>query len=48
MKKLIFLLTATVVFTFCKGPGSGPLVKESFDKKEQNKAYGSRRNIRQE
>ena len=41
MKKLIFLLTATMAFTFCKGPGSGPLVKESFDKKEQNNAMGS-------
>jgi hypothetical protein len=40
MKKLIFLLTAMMALTFCKGPGSGPLVKESFDKKEQNKAMG--------
>jgi hypothetical protein len=40
MKKLIFLLTAIVAFTFCKGPGSGPLVKESFDKKEHSKAMG--------
>ena len=41
MKKLIFLITALVAFTFCKGPGSGPLVKESFDKKEQSKTMGS-------
>jgi hypothetical protein len=41
MKKLIFLLTALVVFSFCKGSRSGPLVKESFDKKEQSKAMGS-------
>jgi hypothetical protein len=40
MKKIIFVLTAIVAFTFCKGPGSGPLVKESFDKKEQNKSMG--------
>ncbi|MBK7713322.1 MAG: hypothetical protein IPN67_11585 [Bacteroidales bacterium] len=40
MKNLIFLLTATLVFTFCKGPGSGPLVKDSFDKKEQTPAMG--------
>jgi hypothetical protein len=24
-----------MVITFCKGPGSGPLVKESFDKKDE-------------
>ncbi len=35
MKKLIFLLTVLISFTFCKGPGSGPLVKESFAKKDQ-------------
>jgi hypothetical protein len=40
MKKLIFLMTALILFTFCKGPGSGPLVKESFDKKDQNSAMG--------
>ena len=38
MKKLIFILTAVVLFTSCKGPGSGPLVKESFDKKDQKMA----------
>jgi hypothetical protein len=37
MKKLLFLFTAAIVFTFCKGPGSGPLVKESFDKNQQIK-----------
>jgi hypothetical protein len=41
MKKLIILLTALAVFTFCKGPGSGPLVKESFDKKDQSKSTGT-------
>ena len=38
MKKLTFLLTIVLSFTFCKGPGSGPLVKESFNKNDQNKA----------
>jgi len=38
MKKLIFLLTIALSLTFCKGPGSGPLVKESFNKKDQGKA----------
>jgi hypothetical protein len=32
MKRTILLLSSVVVFTFCKGPGSGPLVRESFDK----------------
>ena len=41
MKKIIVLLTIAMVFTFCKGHGSGPLVKESFDGKEKNKAMGS-------
>ncbi len=41
MKKLIILLTAIMALTFCKGPHSGPLVKESFDKTHQNKAPGS-------
>jgi hypothetical protein len=41
MKKLIFLLTASVAFSFCKGPGSGPLVKESFDKKDQSKSMST-------
>jgi hypothetical protein len=41
MKKLIFLLTAIVAFSFCKGPGSGPLVRESFDKKEQPKSMST-------
>ncbi len=41
MKKLIILLTAIAAFSFCKGPGSGPLVKESFDKKQQPAAMGT-------
>ncbi|MDP3002330.1 MAG: hypothetical protein Q8N38_04275 [Bacteroidales bacterium] len=36
MKKLIILLTVVLLFTYCKGPGSGPLVKESFSKEDQN------------
>jgi hypothetical protein len=32
MKKIILLLSSAMILTFCKGPGSGPLVKESFDK----------------
>jgi hypothetical protein len=40
MKKLIFLLTAAVALTFCKGPGSGPLVKDAFNKKEETKTMG--------
>jgi len=37
MKKLIILLTVILSFTFCKGPGSGPLVKESFNKDDKSK-----------
>ncbi len=40
MKKIIFVFIAALAFTFCKGPGSGPLVKESFDKKEKSKSMG--------
>jgi hypothetical protein len=32
MKKIIILLAALLTFTYCKGPKSGPLVKDSFDK----------------
>ena len=35
MKKIFILFTLLLAFTFCKGPGSGPLVKESFKKQEQ-------------
>jgi len=38
MKKLIILFTVLLSFTFCKGPGSGPLVKESFTKEDKNKS----------
>lgn len=34
MKKIIILLAAFLAITSCKGPKSGPLVKESFDKKD--------------
>jgi hypothetical protein len=32
MKKIFILILAVLTLTFCKGPSSGPLVKESFDK----------------
>jgi hypothetical protein len=35
MNKVIISLAATLVLLSCKGPGSGPLVKESFNKAEQ-------------
>jgi len=31
-------MTAIMALTFCKGPGSGPLVRKSFDKKDQTKS----------
>jgi hypothetical protein len=34
MKKLIILLTILLVSASCKGPRSGPLVKESFAKED--------------
>lgn len=34
MKKLIISLTVLISFISCKGPGSGPLVKESFDRNQ--------------
>ena len=36
MKKLIISLTVLFSLTYCKGPGSGPLVKESFPKADRN------------
>jgi hypothetical protein len=36
MKKLFILLTVILSFTYCKGPGSGPLVRESFNKEDRN------------
>lgn len=35
MKKLIISLVAIVAFASCKGPGSGPLVKDAFNKEGQ-------------
>lgn len=43
MKKLIILLTILLSFTFCKGPGSGPLVKESFDKADKSQIMGGQK-----
>jgi hypothetical protein len=37
MKKLIFSITVLLALFSCKGPGSGPLVKPSFNKASQNK-----------
>ena len=34
MKKILILAAAFLTIASCKGPGSGPLVKESFDKKD--------------
>jgi hypothetical protein len=34
MKKILILAAAFFTIVSCKGPGSGPLVKESFDKKD--------------
>jgi hypothetical protein len=36
MKKLFILLGAFLSITSCKGPGSGPLVRDSFKNSEQN------------
>ena len=38
MKKIIILLAASLTLTCCKGPHSGPLVKESLGKTDQNMA----------
>ena len=35
MKKIIILLAAFLTISSCKGPKSGPLVKESFDKTDK-------------
>ncbi|TAL66394.1 MAG: hypothetical protein EPN88_08515 [Bacteroidetes bacterium] len=36
MKKLFISISVLFAFTFCKGPGSGPLVKDSFNKEGQS------------
>lgn len=38
MNKLIISLALSILIVSCKGPRSGPLVKESFDEKEQGNA----------
>lgn len=38
MNKLIIFLSAALVLASCKGPGSGPLVKDSFTKNSNNPA----------
>jgi hypothetical protein len=38
MNKLTFILAISLLITSCKGPGSGPLVKESFEEKKQGNA----------
>jgi hypothetical protein len=35
MKKILISLTLSLIIASCKGPGSGPLVKESFEEKKQ-------------
>lgn len=37
MNKLIISLSVLIALASCKGPGSGPLVKDSFDKKGNSK-----------
>lgn len=44
MKKLIIFLTVILSFTFCKGPGSGPLVRDSSGKTDMNKSKGHQNN----
>jgi predicted acyltransferase (DUF342 family) len=44
MKKLIIFLTVILSFTFCKGPGSGPLVRDSSAKTDINKTMGHQTN----
>ena len=36
MNKLIAFLLIVITIVSCKGPGSGPLVKESFDEKKES------------
>jgi hypothetical protein len=38
MKKTIISVILTITIISCKGPGSGPLVKESFDEKKTGSA----------
>jgi hypothetical protein len=36
MNKLIAFILIAITIVSCKGPGSGPLVKESFEEKKEN------------
>jgi len=38
MNKIIITIALNIALISCKGPGSGPLVKESFDNKEKSNA----------
>lgn len=40
MKKLIISILLIAVFVSCKGPGSGPLVKDAFKKESQGQVHG--------
>jgi hypothetical protein len=40
MRKLLILTSILFTMSFCKGPGSGPLVRESFDHNEMHKQMG--------
>ncbi len=47
MNKLIAFLFIAITIVSCKGPGSGPLVKESFeDKKENNPMTGQQHQVK--
>lgn len=41
MNKLIISLSALLAVASCKGPGSGPLVKDSFNKSEKSQNMNS-------
>lgn len=39
MKRSVLLIATVLGLTFCKGPNSGPLVKESFDSKKEEAPF---------
>jgi len=43
MKKLTIFMIVLLIFLSCKGPGRGPLVKDSFSKTEQKKDMKSQK-----
>jgi hypothetical protein len=45
MNRLIISLTALLVLASCKGPGSGPLVKDSFDKNGKSQTESLNQNV---